>query len=117
MLIDLGIKVHARSVLLQGLLIQSPQRWPQHLSTAFIDHHSRWLDDLLKNGLSPLVGALRYFRSSIAIEAVLVGVVSYHQLSQILDAWTHAEFLPSVSPFSWSWNNAFDLDPRRWPKT
>ena len=32
---DMGISVHARSVLLQGLLLQSPLDWPDHLSSAF----------------------------------------------------------------------------------
>ena len=112
---DLGVAVHARSVLLQGLLLQSPQCWPGHLSPEFRDHHSRWLDYLYANDLSPLAGALSFVRACEGIEAVLVGVVSVHELSQVLKAWSQAEIASLDSRLDWAWGNMVDLDPRNWP--
>ena len=57
---DLGIAVHVRSVLLQGLLLQSPHNWPDHFSLAFRDHHTRWLNYLHQEGLSQMEGALGF---------------------------------------------------------
>ena len=112
---DLGIAVHVRSVLLQGLLLQSPSRWPGHLSAAFCDHHARWLEQLHHEGLSPLAGALGFVRACEGIEAVLVGVLAVKELAQVLHAWRQAEVSPQKAPLDWAWGNAVDLDPRRWP--
>jgi aryl-alcohol dehydrogenase-like predicted oxidoreductase len=112
---DLGIAVHVRSVLLQGLLLQSPHHWPDHLSAAFRDHHARWLEHLHQDGLSPLAGALGFVRACEGVEAVLVGVVADQELAQVLQAWSQAEASPPEAPLDWAWENAVDLDPRRWP--
>lgn len=112
---DLGIAVHVRSVLLQGLLLQSPQHWPDHLSPAFREHHAQWHAHLHRLGVSPLAGALGFIRSCKGIEAVLVGVVSVQELTQVLQAWSQAEnALPEV-PLDWAWKNSIDVDPCRWP--
>lgn len=112
---DLGIAVHARSVLLQGLLLQSPNHWPEHLSPAFRDHHARWLEHLHKEGQSPEAGALGFVRACESLEAVLVGVVSAAELIQVLQAWSQAEFADLELLSDWAWNEIDDLDPRRWP--
>ena len=112
---DLGIAVHVRSVLLQGLLLQSPQQWPDHLPPAFRGHHARWLEHLHQEGLSPLAGALGFVRACEGVEAVLVGVVAGQELAQVLEAWSQAEASPPEAPLDWAWENAVDLDPRRWP--
>ena len=112
---DLGIAIHVRSVLLQGLLLESPHRWPDHLSTGFRQHHNRWLDHLHHEGLSLLDGALGFVRACEGVEAVLVGVLSAPELSQLLQAWREAEACPSSASIGWAWENRLDLDPRSWP--
>jgi aryl-alcohol dehydrogenase-like predicted oxidoreductase len=112
---DLGIAVHVRTVLLQGLLLQSPHHWPDHLSPAFRDHHARWLGHLHKGGLSPVAGALGFVRACEGLEAVLVGVVSARELAQVLQAWNQADAATAEAPLDWAWENMVDLDPRRWP--
>jgi hypothetical protein len=49
------------------------------------------------------------------VEAVLVGVVADQELAQVLQAWSQAEASPPEAPLDWAWENAVDLDPRRWP--
>jgi aryl-alcohol dehydrogenase-like predicted oxidoreductase len=112
---DMGIALHVRSVLLQGLLLQSPHYWPDHLSPAFRVHHARWLEHLHQEGLSPLAGALGFVRACEGVEAVLVGVVAAQELVQVLQAWSQVEDSPPEAPLNWAWENAVDLDPRRWP--
>ena len=115
MLQDRGIAVHARSVLLQGLLLQTPQQWPDHLSPAFRLHHTKWLEHLHQEGLSPLAGALGFVRACGGVEAVLVGVVSCQELAEVLQGWSVAATCPLEASLEWSWDVAFDLDPRCWP--
>ena len=112
---DLGISVHVRSVLLQGLLLQPPNHWPDHLSLAFREHHFRWLEALRNNGLSPLTGALGFIRACSGVEAVLCGVASRQELSEVLQAWGQANTYTFVASDGWAWQNVLDLDPRGWP--
>ena len=116
MLKSLGIDIHARSVLLQGLMLQSPQHWPNHLSPAFRAHHARWLEELRKDGLSPLSCALGFVRACEGVEGVLIGVLSTQELDQILRAWSQQDFCSTNAALGWAWSNEFDLDPRRWPR-
>jgi len=112
---NMGIAVHVRSVLLQGLLLQPAHCWPDHLSPAFRVHHTRWLAHLDEEGLSPLAGALKFVRACKGVEAILVGVVACQELAQVLEAWSQAEVSHRETPLDWSWKDAADLDPRRWP--
>lgn len=112
---DLGIAVHVRSVLLQGLLLQSPEHWPDHLSPAFRNHHARWLEHLHQEGVSPLAGALGFVRDCEGVEAVLCGVVSRKELVEVLESWSQLKGSVSETPERWVWENFVDLDPRRWP--
>ena len=112
---ELGIAVHVRSVLLQGLLLQSPEHWPSHLTTAFRDHHTQWLDHLHHEGMTPLEASLGFIRAHEGLEAGLVGVVSKKELSQILEAWDQAKDSVLQATDNWAWNNALDIDPRCWP--
>ena len=112
---DFGIAVHVRSVLLQGVMVQPIQNWPDHLSLPFRAHHARWFDYLQKNGLSPLAGALGFVRSCEAVEAVLIGVNSEKELKEVLEAWTQDLDFWNEDMLHWTWENLYDIDPRLWP--
>ena len=110
-----GIAVHARSALLQGLLLHSPQSWPDHLSIDFRKHHAQWLEQISKQELSPLTGALGFLSTRVDLEAVLVGVQSVKELSEVLQAWKKSKSAHIDDSSVWRWQNAKDLDPRCWP--
>ena len=112
---DLGIAVHVRSVLLQGLLLQTPEHWPVHLSQAFRNHHARWMERLDQKGVSPLAGALGFVRGCEGVEAVLCGVVSRKELVEVLESWSDPKWSVEETPEKWAWENVMDIDPRRWP--
>lgn len=114
---DLGIAVHARSILLQGLLLQQPQSWPNHFSQEFIDHHARWLACLQNTSLSSLDAALGFIHSCDGIEAALIGVLTTKELLEILKAWEKAQTMnfPADMSVDWAWYYESDLDPRKWP--
>ncbi|WP_166015924.1 aldo/keto reductase [Synechococcus sp. HB1133] len=114
MLCELGISVHARSIFLQGLLLQSPANWPDRISPLFRDHHARWLKHLHYEELSPLAASLGFVRSCHAVEAVLVGVQSLLELTQVLEAWRNSESVVHSSYSEFAWDTASDLDPRCW---
>lgn len=112
---DLGIAVHVRSVLLQGLLLKSPSDWPAYLSPAFRNHHARWLKQLDRDGVPPLAGALDFVRGCEGVEAVLCGVLSQKELVEIVESWNNPKGAVEQLTEKWAWGNAMDIDPRRWP--
>lgn len=112
---NMGIAVHVRSVLLQGLLLQAPEHWPALLSPAFRSHHARWLESLHQVGVAPLAGALGFVRGCEGVEAVLCGVVSRKELVEVLESWSHPQWSVGEIPEKWAWDNSLDIDPRCWP--
>lgn len=114
-LYSLGIAVHARSLFLQGLFLQTVEHWPNFLSPSFREHHYKFQHYLVSQELTLLEAALIFARSCQSLEALLVGVLSANELRQILAAWTRS-FSGDICGFDlWAWDNPADLDPRCWP--
>lgn len=110
-----GIAIHVRSVFLQGLLLQSPQDWPTHLSLAFRRHHENWLKFLEYKNISPIIAALAFVSRCKAVEAVLIGVLSACELEQLLHAWNQISSFSPQCLSDWAWESNTDYDPRFWP--
>ena len=49
-----GISIHARSIFLQGLLLESAKNWPPFFSNEFRNHHKMTLKEFSKFGISNL---------------------------------------------------------------
>ena len=114
-LLDRGIAVHARSLLLQGLLLKSPEQWPPFLSNEFREQHQQLITALASEGLSLLEGALRFGRTREGIEAIVLGVQSSAELAELLVAWRRCQCQDGDLDHRWAWENEQDLDPRCWP--
>jgi aryl-alcohol dehydrogenase-like predicted oxidoreductase len=110
-----GLAVHARSLLLQGLILKSADQWPLFLSPGFRQHHRQLIRHLAERGLSLLHAALAFAHSCDGLEAVLVGVLSAEELAELLAAWNAMDALAMGPVPSWAWENKHDLDPRCWP--
>ena len=113
---DNGIAVHARSVMLQGLLVQEPNNWPSWVSKELKRHHMRWMRELEDKGKNLLEGALEFVKYCEGIEAVLVGVLSEDEMKQIIKAWNSEKKHHLENTQEWSWENMYELDPRKWRK-
>ena len=85
-----GFEVHARSVLLQGLLVQAPDAIRVRGARAAVAAFRYWCR---ANRCSPLQAALGFVRALPEVDVVLVGVDGAEQLRTILGAF------------------AFELDP------
>jgi aryl-alcohol dehydrogenase-like predicted oxidoreductase len=109
-----GLAVHARSLLLQGLLLRPAHQWPSFLSPDFRQHHRQLIQHLAERGLSLLDAALAFAHSCDALEAVLVGVQSAAELAELLAAWNAVDAVAMAPAAVWAWENGQDLDPRCW---
>jgi aryl-alcohol dehydrogenase-like predicted oxidoreductase len=110
-----GLAVHARSLLLQGLLLKPADQWPPFLSPGFRHHHRQLIQHLSERGLSLQEAALAFARGCDALEAVLVGVQSACELGELLAAWNDLDSVAMGSVSGWAWEDGQDLDPRCWP--
>ena len=110
-----GLAIHARSLLLQGLLLKPADQWPLFLSPDFREHHRQLMEHLTKRGLSLLEAALAFARNCDGLEAVLVGVLTTEELSELLATWKTMDAVEMGPVAAWAWKNEQDLDPRCWP--
>ena len=110
-----GVIVHARSIFLQGLLLQAPEQWPSFLSPPFQCHHRRLISFLAQRNLTLLDAALIFARSCEGLEAALIGVLSVEEMYEVLQSWQQPHTAEFGSLKEWAWENATDLDPRFWP--
>lgn len=111
-LAEAGIEVQARSVFLQGLLLQAVDDLPvfaQPFASA-LGAVGRRAGDL---GISALALCLAFVRTNPQLAACVVGVSSVRDLAQILDAGTRA--LPDLSELAIA--DPALVDPRRWPRS
>jgi hypothetical protein len=109
-LADHGVRLHARSAFLQGLLLMPAERRPAWFQkwSALLD---RWLGWCRENGVSPLRAALAFSCSQPGIERVVVGVDSPAQLEEILAA----KAIGVPSPPADLYSDDIDLvEPSRW---
>ena len=112
---SLGIGVHARSLFLQGLLLQPSTYWPEFLSSDFRSHHAKLQQYLVNQGLTLLEAAFVFARSCQSLEALLIGVLTADELEEILQAWSRSLSAEIGELDYWAWGNRADLDPRCWP--
>lgn len=104
------IEVHARDILLQGVLLDPlhlhPWFWP--LKKRMSQYH----DFLVKEGLTPLEGALNFVTALPQVDYALVGVHSPDQLSEMV-----AALMPGLAPddfFPFATNDDRFVDPLQW---
>jgi aryl-alcohol dehydrogenase-like predicted oxidoreductase len=109
-LVDQGVRLHARSAFLQGLLLMPAERRPAWFQkwSGLLD---RWLSWCRENGVSPLRAALAFSCSQPGVERVVVGVDSPAQLEEILAAKTIGTPCPPADLYS---DDVDLVEPSRW---
>ncbi len=114
-----GISIHARSIFLQGLILQMPQKWPKTLSNQFKTHHEEFFKAASFDSTQILKRTLEFVMSLPEVEAILIGVTSQLELTRIIRQWKEIKRHEGNSQETykkWSWSTVSDLDPRLWPK-
>lgn len=108
-----GVEVHARSVFLQGLLLQAPDQLPLQLG-GVAPPLARFHAAAAEAGLSPLAAALAFVTGLSQVNHVVVGCAALEEFTEIVDAvrrspgWTHPPF---------SLDDPTLLDPWAWPQS
>lgn len=111
-----GTVLHARSLYLQGLLLTPAKKWPNWVTPNVLRHHQRLEVLARERGCRLIDLALGFAKQQTELEAVVLGVCSTHELTQLRDSWT------TLSPWqegqwqSWGLQDLEVLDPRGWPQ-
>jgi aryl-alcohol dehydrogenase-like predicted oxidoreductase len=111
-----NIKVHARSVFLQGLLLTQPDSWPNWIPQHERDHHRAFVSAVKSCNLTLLQAALYFAFSQTLVDYIVVGFCTLLQVKEtvrILRSFGNDTLLPSGD---WTLSSSsILLDPRRWP--
>ncbi len=105
-----GVEIHVRSAFLQGLLLMPTAALPPNFEV-FKSHHAAYFASLAKAGVSPLMGALGYFRNLPEVSAVLIGVQNCGQLEECISA---VRDMPHLNYGEFAVDDSLILDPRKW---
>jgi aryl-alcohol dehydrogenase-like predicted oxidoreductase len=106
-----GVETHVRSVLLQGLLVSTPEALPSHLAAA-APLLAKFRNQCAALGCSPLAAALAFANGQGAIDKIVIGVRTVQELEGILHAWNDAPKLPDMSAYSCA--DLTIIDPSQW---
>jgi aryl-alcohol dehydrogenase-like predicted oxidoreductase len=108
-----GVKVHARSLFLQGLLLMAPGTVPGFFAPVkgtLESLHAGWA----ARNLTPLSGCLRYVLGNADVDAAIIGVNRLRELEEIeaivaklADGEGDVKLPAAIDPIY--------LDPRQWP--
>lgn len=109
-----GIEIHARSVFLQGVLLEDPDALDDKYS--FLRRAVGRFQEIAKlQGLSPIEGCLAYIKSQNAVSTVVIGVSSINEIRDIVEVWERIKPMAMDIP-SDIYHDTRIMDPRRWPQ-
>ena len=106
-----GVEIHARSVLLQGLLLMTPEAAAAKLPQA-AEKLAAWRAALAEAGVSPLAAALGFALATPA-ERIVIGV---HSAAHLAECLASAETAPALDSRRFACDDLDIIDPRRWTK-
>jgi aryl-alcohol dehydrogenase-like predicted oxidoreductase len=106
-----GVEIHTRSVLLQGLLLMSPEAAATKLPRA-VDKLRDWHAALGEADVTPLAAALGFALQAPNVDRIVIGVHSATHLSECLAA---LEAAPQLNYARFASDDLDLIDPRRWP--
>lgn len=110
-----GTAVHARSIYLQGLLLSSANQWPHWVSTNILAHQQALERFAKMRGCRLIDLALGFARAQEHLEAVVIGVSSVQEFTELLQAWDAPLPWQEGEWRTWALEDPGILDPRQWP--
>ncbi len=104
-----NIKIFARSIFLQGLLLNRSYNLKlSKAHKAVLDRFKNWC---FKNNISTIKGCLHFVRQYKKIDYLIIGFNNYKHLKEIIDCYKESKFrVPKI----FSCNDLNLIDPRRW---
>ena len=111
-----GIKIRARSIFMQGLILEDIAKWPSYIDQGLREEHRRVSNEVNKRGVSMLEEAIGYIKSLGIAQEVIVGVTSKEELKEIDYALKKTEEITQTRRMNSSVFASKAVDPRFWGK-
>lgn len=109
-----GIEIHARSIFLQGILLESANLWPDWLGIEAKARHSELENYCEARGISLQEICVAFIRSIVEVDVAVFGICSVLQLDELMSAWSNAERISFVRFDAWRSRLPHVVDPRKW---
>lgn len=110
-----NLEIHARSILLQGLLVMNPYDLPKHMIFAR-DYIIKFRNFCMENDIDPFSAAVSYVLEHKFIDHIIFGVDSIEQLKQYLTIYNNPNLIETRSLFKNFHINSIDklIMPNLW---
>ena len=104
----------ARSIYLQGLILQNEKQWPKWIKERQRQKHRELLSWLNEMKLTPMQGVIEFLKSIDEIHTIVIGICSEEELKEFKYYWE----LPYLGVFKehhkWASKDLEFIDPRNW---
>ena len=110
---DKNIEIHARSIFLQGILLEKPNALPEYF-VPFKDSLKKWHKFLEKYSLTPIEGALNFAYSLGILDYIVLGVTSLDNLQEITNAFDKVKSFPNIDYYSFASSDEALINPSLW---
>lgn len=110
-----GIDIFARSIFLQGLILNKPSQWPEWISHEDKMMHKNFLNFLKRQNISALQVALAFVHNIPLIKSIVIGVSSIKEFEEILNTFNKIDCinLSKIKKNLPTFSKEI-LDPRLW---
>jgi aryl-alcohol dehydrogenase-like predicted oxidoreductase len=103
------VKIYARSIFLQGLLINEDSSFKINKNYKIIlNKYKNWC---YRNNISLIQGCIHFVKQFKKIDYLVVGFNNYNQLKEIIDVFKKKQI---IIPRKFSTNKINLIDPRKW---
>jgi len=110
---DKNIEIHARSIFLQGILLENPDTLPEYF-IPFKDALKKWHKFLEKYSLTPIEGTLSFAYSLGILDYIVLGITSLDNLQEITSAFNKIKTFPEINYHSFASNDEAFINPNLW---
>ena len=110
-----GVKVYARSIFLQGLMVTHSSKWPNWIDPSFVNHMFLLERMAEVKNCEVIDLVLSFVKSQRSLHGVVIAVCNTTELAQIMNSWNLEAKWADCEWSQWAWNECSTLDPRLWP--
>lgn len=109
-----GVEIYARSIFLQGVLLNETTELPNQFKKSHI--LKQYFSDIKKSGMSKIEGALKYLYEIKEIDYAVIGINDLEQLKEIQQAFNFIQLdrEKRIDFKAYSIDDEEIIDPRKW---
>ena len=108
--------IYARSIFMQGLLLEKSNNWPIWINDKTLSFHKNLETFAKERNFSLLELALGFIKEQKDIYAAVIGLTSLNELNALIKVWGEDSPWLNENTSNWAITDINFLDPRNWPQ-